>query len=127
MVRVQGAPGDLSTHVENRVGEPAANPYFYLASQLVAGLDGMARRLDPGDPEIEPYAAEHRPLLPTTLMDAVEVLRKSALYRGALGDNFVDWLLGIKDFEIARFTAAEGAWDTENVSEWEHREYFSQY
>jgi glutamine synthetase len=127
MLRVQGGPGDHSTHVENRVGEPAANPYFYLTSQLVAGMDGLARRLDPGDPEIEPYAAEHRPLLPTTLMDAVEVLRKSALYRGALGDGFVDWLVGIKDFEIARFVEAEGAWDAETVSQWEHREYFSQY
>jgi len=46
----------------DRVGEPAANPYFYMASQVVAGLDGMGRRLDPGDPEVEPYAAEHRPL-----------------------------------------------------------------
>jgi glutamine synthetase len=127
MLRVQGAPGDLSTHVENRVGEPAANPYFFLTSQLVAGMDGLARNLDPGEPEIEPYSAEHRPLLPKTLMEAVEVLRGSALYRGALGDGFVDWLLGLKDFEIKRFIEAEGAWDAENVSAWEHREYFAQY
>jgi glutamine synthetase len=127
MVRVQGAPGDVSTHVENRVGEPAANPYFFLASQLIAGMDGMARELDPGEPEIEPYAAEHRPLLPKTLMDAVPLLRDSRLYRDALGDEFVDWLLGLKEFEIKRFTEAEGAWDPENVSEWEHREYFAQY
>jgi glutamine synthetase len=127
MVRVQGAPGDPSTHVENRIGEPAANPYFFLASQLVAGMDGMARELDPGEPEIAPYAAEHRPLLPKTLMDAVALLRDSTLYRDALGDGFVDWLLGLKDFEIKRFTEAEGAWDPENVSDWEHREYFAQY
>lgn len=127
MLRVQGAPGDQATHVENRVGEPAANPYLFLASQLVAGMDGLARELDPGDPEIVPYAAEHRPLLPKTLMDAVEITRGSALYRGAFGDRFIDWLLGIKDFEIKRFLEAEGNWDPENVSQWEHREYFAQY
>jgi glutamine synthetase len=38
MVRVMGAPGDPSTHLENRVGEPLANPYLYLASQIHAGL-----------------------------------------------------------------------------------------
>src|SRR5262249_59029901 len=40
MVRVMGAPGDASTHLENRIGEPLANPYLYMASQIYAGLDG---------------------------------------------------------------------------------------
>lgn len=128
MLRVQGGPGDPATHVENRVGEPAANPYFYLASQVTAGLDGIIRELDPGEPEAEPYSAQHRPLLPVTLMEAVGELRTSALYRRAYGDRFVDWLLGLKDFEIARFVKAEGdTWDADTVTEWEHREYFGQY
>ncbi|HEX7996029.1 MAG TPA: glutamine synthetase family protein, partial [Streptosporangiaceae bacterium] len=29
LVRVQGAPGDTNSHVEMRMGEPAANPYLY--------------------------------------------------------------------------------------------------
>src|SRR5271165_7292464 len=33
MVRVLGAPGKEETRLENRVGEPAANPYLYMASQ----------------------------------------------------------------------------------------------
>ena len=41
MVRVLGGPGDPATHLENRVGEPAANPYLYMASQIVSGLDGL--------------------------------------------------------------------------------------
>ena len=44
MIRVQGRPGDPGAHIENRVGEPAANPYLYMASQLVAGIDGIATR-----------------------------------------------------------------------------------
>ena len=48
MVRVIGQPGDSATHLENRIGEPAANPYLYMASQIYAGLDGMAARRDPG-------------------------------------------------------------------------------
>ena len=45
MLRVIGACGDEATRVENRIGEPAANPYLYFASQIHAGLDGMAREL----------------------------------------------------------------------------------
>ena len=55
MVRVLGQPGDAATHLENRVGEPAANPYLYMASQIYAGLDGIARRLDPGPSADTPY------------------------------------------------------------------------
>ena len=34
LVRVQGGPGDSGTHLENRLGEPAANPYLYLAADI---------------------------------------------------------------------------------------------
>ncbi|MGL1479699.1 hypothetical protein ACSTI8_00175, partial [Vibrio parahaemolyticus] len=43
-----GGPGDPTTHLENRVGEPAANPYLYMASQVVCGLDGLKLKTDPG-------------------------------------------------------------------------------
>ena len=59
LVRVQGSPGDLSSHVEMRLGEPAANPYLYMASNIVAGLDGIRRGLEPPAPvEADPYAAD---------------------------------------------------------------------
>src|ERR1700730_13552672 len=66
MVRVLGAPGDATTHLENRVGEPTANPYPYMATQIVSGLDGMARQADPGPSADTPYEAK-APLLPRTL------------------------------------------------------------
>src|SRR6185369_12723856 len=47
MMRVLGEPGDPATHLENRAGEPLANPYLYMASQIHAGLDGVARKLAP--------------------------------------------------------------------------------
>lgn len=47
MMRVIGSPGDPATHVENRVGEPAANPYLYIAAQVASGLDGVVSKTDP--------------------------------------------------------------------------------
>ena len=43
----RGLPGDPGTRIENRVGEPAANPYLYMASQMACGLEGIEQELDP--------------------------------------------------------------------------------
>jgi glutamine synthetase len=118
MVRVldcAGAGGDSATRLENRIGEPAANPYLYMATQILAGLDGIARALDPGPSADAPYDAKV-PLLPRTLAEALEALRGGSFFRAALGDAFVDYYLHIKDAELARFNL--------EVSEWENREYF---
>jgi glutamine synthetase len=129
MCRVQGGPGDEGSHVENRIGEPAANPYLYIACQIAAGLDGVKRKLSPGPLELTPYAAEDRPLLPTTLMEAMDHLRAGKFYREVFGDRFVDWLLGVKQTEVNRFLAAEPNWaeNPDKVTAWEHREYFGRY
>ncbi|TNY02849.1 glutamine synthetase, partial [Escherichia coli] len=58
MARVISAPGDPASRVENRIGEPAANPYLYLASQVFSGIDGIRRQLDPGPLQETPYAAD---------------------------------------------------------------------
>jgi glutamine synthetase len=129
MIRVQGAPGDTSSHIENRIGEPAANPYLYLASQVVSGLDGLRRKVDPGPLEASPYEATERPLLPRNLMEAVSVLEASTFFREAFGDTFINWLTGVKKFEVGRFLAAEPNWqaDPDAVTDWEHSEYFTRY
>ncbi|MDU3045730.1 hypothetical protein [Bradyrhizobium sp.] len=129
MIRVQGMPGEPSAHIENRIGEPGANPYLYIASQALAGLDGLRRKLDPGPLETSPYTATHRPLLPTNLMEALEALKGSSYFRAQLSDVFVDWLLGMKQSEVNRFLAAEPDWRAtpDDVTAWEHREYFTRY
>ena len=78
MVRVLGGAGDAATRLENRVGEPAANPYLYMASQVLAGLDGMERRLDPGPSADAPYDTKAEPL-PQSLAEAVAALRERRL------------------------------------------------
>lgn len=115
MLRVLGGPGDPASRVENRVGEPTANPYLYLASQLLAGLDGMARQLDPGPSADAPYDTPADPL-PRSLDEAVRTLRESTFWRAQFGDVMVDYLCHLKEAELARFNL--------EVSEWEQREYF---
>lgn len=118
MVRVLGGAGDAATRLENRVGEPAANPYLYMACQGLAGLDGMERRLDPGPGADTPYDTKAE-LLPKSLGEAVAALRGDKFFREKLGAGFVDYILTIKEAEVARFQA--------EVTDWEHREYFEMY
>jgi glutamine synthetase len=130
LVRVQGAPGDLNSHVENRMGEPAANPYLYMAANIAAGLDGIRRKLEaPAPVEADPYAAE-AVMLPTSLSGAVAALAQDGFFRKAFGDTLVDYLLQMKRAELARHDAAvaenpppEG----QDVTDWEMHEYFEFY
>ncbi|MFG2514059.1 glutamine synthetase family protein [Streptomyces sp. NPDC048584] len=118
LIRVVGGRGDANTHLENRVGEPAANPYLYLASQIASGRDGMTRSLEPGASADEPYAAD-APVLPVSLEAALEHFKSSELLRKEFGEPFVDYLITLKQHEVRRFHAA--------VTDWEHREYFEMY
>ncbi|HXX03894.1 MAG TPA: glutamine synthetase family protein [Xanthobacteraceae bacterium] len=124
MVRVMGEAGDAATHLENRSGEPLANPYLYMASQIYAGLDGIARRLDPGAATEAPYNNSADPL-PGTLDEALAALRTDACFRAGFGDAFVDYFVRMKEAEIARCRKDGGEMpQPAEVSEWEHREYF---
>ena len=118
MIRVLGGPNDPATRLENRIGEPAANPYLYMASQILAGLDGVDRKLDPGPSADTPYEARAEPL-PKSLREALGALNDDAFFRQALGAEFVDYYVHIKNAEIDRFQA--------EVSDWEHREYFEMF
>ena len=58
MIRALGGANDAATRLENRIGEPAANPYLYMASQILSGLDGVDRKLDPGPSADAPYETQ---------------------------------------------------------------------
>ena len=130
LVRVQGAPGDTNSHVEMRMGEPAANPYLYMAANIAAGLDGMRRQLDPPPPvEADPYVSQN-PMLPTSLAEAIGALEKDSFFREAFGDTLIDYLLQMKKSENGRYEAAiadSPLMDPQDVSDWEMREYFEFY
>jgi glutamine synthetase len=118
MLRVIGGAGDGATRIENRVGEPSANPYLYMASQIVCGLDGIERKLEPGPSADTPYETD-APALPRSLEEALAALHDDACLAAGLGQGFIDYFLRIKRGELARYQA--------EVTDWEQREYFELY
>ncbi len=118
MLRVVGQAGDPATRIENRIGEPAANPYLYIASQIHAGLDGIARQLKAPPGSTAPYAAGNDKL-PTSLGEALDALQADDALAQGLGRDFVGYFSRIKRQELRRFDEAEDKLD------WQRREYFS--
>jgi len=116
MLRVMGGAGDASVHIENRIGDPAANPYLYMASQILAGLDGMARQQLPGEPSPNPYDVSDAERLPATLSEAINATSASSFFRSAFGDEYINHFVALKRHEIGRYEAY--------VTDWEHKEYF---
>ena len=126
MIRVLGGVSDPATRLENRIGEPAANPYLYILSQIVAGLAGIESKSPLPPPSDEPYAAE-RPILPKSLSDALDALDGESLFRHTLGDTFVDYFIKLKRSEADRYSRSlkeAGVASSDEPSEWEHNEYF---
>ena len=118
MLRVVGQCDDNGTRIENRLGEPAANPYLYLASQIHAGLDGITRGLKAAPATDAPYGSDAEKI-PTSLGEALDALKVDTVLAAAFGETFVSYLTRIKQAEITRHAEAE------DKDDWQRREYFS--
>jgi glutamine synthetase len=128
-LRVLGGPGDPGSHVENRVGEPTANPYLYLAGQLGAGMAGVATGIRPGPRASDPHAPTAG-ALPATLGEAIAAFADSDCLRDVVGAPLHTALCRLKESEQARYekwAAGRGSMADDGVSEWEQREYFATY
>jgi glutamine synthetase len=119
-LRVIGACGDADTRIENRMGEPAANPYLYLASQIHAGLDGIERALQAPTATDSPYADGHA-RLPAGLEEALAALEEDPVLCAGFGEPFVAYFARIKRSELARFE------DAADKTDFQRREYFSRF
>lgn len=118
MIRALMEPGDPASRIENRVAETTANPYYFFASQILSGLDGLNRGLRAPDPVETPYDGPATQL-PDSLLSAIQHFESASFYRDMLGDAFVDYLAYIRRAEWDRYHLT--------ISEWEQAEYFGIY
>ncbi len=105
-------------HVEDRSVSSAFNPYLGLAAYLAAGLDGMARRLEPGEPNLgNLYATDPKTMtrsglrtLPQNLPEALNNLERDAVVLESLGP-IAGELIDLKRREWHEYHAQVEAWE----------------
>jgi glutamine synthetase len=126
MLRIPG-PG----RVEDRTIDGSCNPYLAATVVLAAGMDGIERKLDPGEPNSENlYAVPYQELrdrgletLPTNLLNATLELEQDEVMRAALGrgrdEDYVDYFIRVKREEWNRYH--------EQVTPWEIKEYLTRF
>jgi len=106
-----------TANVELKPVDATANPYLGLAAVLVAGMDGMERGLDPGEPvlvdpatlsEEERLSRDIRPL-PASLDEALDALEGDEVLKGVLGEPLVRTHLAVGrgQIEVARALSPE--------------------
>jgi glutamine synthetase len=76
------SPSPKAKRIEFRSPDPSCNPYLAFAAMLMAGLDGVENRIDPGDPldkdiyGLSPEELKDVPKMPGSLEEALDCLKK---------------------------------------------------
>ncbi|MBE5108845.1 type I glutamate--ammonia ligase [Bacillus thuringiensis] len=126
LVRIPASRG-ISTRVEVRSVDPAANPYLVMATLLAAGLDGIKNKLTPPaavDRNIYVMTKEEREEagivdLPATLAQALVTLQSNEVVCSALGEHLLEHFIEAKEIEWDIFRT--------QVHQWERDQYMSLY
>lgn len=107
-VRVPSMPtGSGPTHLELRAIDASSNPYLALGAVIAAGLDGIRRGLDPGEPvTVDPghlpeseRQARAINSLPTNLGNAIAHLSDNQTLLNALGPQLAQAFLAVRKAE----------------------------
>lgn len=126
LVRIPASRG-LSTRIEVRSVDPAANPYLAMAVILESGLNGIEQQLTPPpavDRNIYVMSAEEREEagignLPVNLDDALQALAKDKVIQAALGTHIYENFREAKEIEFDMFRT--------QVHQWERDQYLKMY
>jgi glutamine synthetase len=113
---VRYLPAAADSRIENRLGSSDANPYLLASAMVAAGVDGVRRRLEPGEPAVGNLFDDIRyERLPACLLEALDALSRDAVLSGALGENFARTYTELLRFDWGRYL--------NHVSDWEVAEY----
>jgi glutamine synthetase len=126
LIRIPASRG-ISTRVEVRSVDPAANPYLAMSVLLAAGLDGIKNNLEapkPIDRNIYVMDKKEREEagiidLPATLYAALEELKKDEIIIKSLGGHIFEHFVEAKEIEWDMFRT--------QVHPWEREQYIQMY
>ncbi|AFC99141.1 glutamine synthetase, type I [Methanocella conradii HZ254] len=120
LVRIPARRG-LGTRAELRCPDPACNPYLALAVMLKAGLDGIKKKIDPGEPvNMNIYHLTEKQKkdlniksLPSNLNEALDELEADEVIRSALGEHIYENYMKAKRIEYDEYRVQVHRWEIE--------------
>lgn len=113
-IRIPYAPSERARRVELRFPDPTANPYLTFAACMMAGLDGIMNKIDPGAPaekNLYDLAPEEEATFNTVCasldeaLDALDADRDFLKMGGVFTDDVIDSYIKLKMEEVTRFRA----------------------
>ena len=114
-IRIPVVPSPKARRIEVRFGDPAANPYLAFAAMLMAGLDGIANKIHPGeamDKDLYDLPAEEAAEIPKvaeSLQGALQALdedREFLTSGGVFSDDFIDSYITLKSQDVEKINMA---------------------
>jgi glutamine synthetase len=126
LIRIPSSRG-RSTRCELRMVDPTCNPYIAMSAVLIAGIDGIKNKIDPGKPihddifKLSDAERKEKGIknLPNNLYDAITSFKESSIAHEILNDHLFNKIITAKTLE----------WDEyrKQVHEWEIRRYINRY
>jgi glutamine synthetase len=113
--RIPHATNPKAKRVEVRFPDPAANPYLGFAAMLMAGLDGISNKLNPGNAidknlyDLPPAELEKIPTVCGSLREALDCLDKDRAFLkmgGVMSDDMIDAYIELRMAENMRYEMA---------------------
>jgi 3-(hydroxyamino)phenol mutase len=111
-VRVPLVNSAKARRIEVRFPDPMCNPYLGFAAMMLAGLDGVQNKINPGDPidknlyDLAPEEAKDVPHPCASLDEALAHLDKDRAFLtkgGVFSDDMIDAYIALKEEEVTRF------------------------
>lgn len=120
LIRVPSGRGK-STRLEMRSPDPSCSPYLAFTAILAAGLDGIKRKIDPGNPlNINIYELSDKEraelgveLLPPNLREALDYLQEDKVIRDALGEHIFSNFVRMGSLEWEMYNAKVHPWEVD--------------
>ncbi len=118
LIRIPVSRG-IGTRIELRNPDPSCNPYLALAVMLMAGLDGIKRKIKPPSPisaniyQMTDHDLEKEGVLnlPTDLNEALKELCKDDVVKNALGTHIFENYVKAKRIEWNMFSTSVHNWE----------------
>ncbi len=110
--RIPWTTSPKAKRVEVRFPDPTANPYLGFAALVMAGLDGILNKIDPGQAmdkdlyDLPPRELKKIPTVATSLREALTALDKDRAFLkagGVFNDDMIDAYIALKMEDVIRF------------------------